>query len=61
MHADISQRRVFVLEKILLTNRQEAAKDNPTILFHLFRRLGLWSLSSIRALMVPLSVLVLRL
>lgn len=61
MHVDISHRRLIVLEKILLTNLQEIIKDHPTFLFHLFRRLGLWSLPPIRALMVSLSVLVSRL
>ena len=61
MHVDISHRRFIVLEKILLTNWQEIIKDNPTFLFHLFRRLGLWSLPPIRPLMVSLSVLVSRL
>jgi hypothetical protein len=47
MHGDISHRRFIVLEKILLTSWQEIIKDHPTFLFHLFRRLGLWSLPPI--------------
>lgn len=61
MHADISHRRLIVLEKIFLTDWKKINKDNTALLFHLFCRLGLWSLPLIRPLMVSLSVLISRL